>query len=205
MEIRTFGPRGGRSPGGPLLGERVRYRFEAVPKVHVGGGKYIRRVGAQQGRRGHRCPQVCRYGYDSRGANFCVKIIDFPVSRLFVIERIKASHEGPRKVSLFYTHERTFVAKPLKGAEARDACHAFNSFAMKHHFSRSGGLGGRVAGTSFSLTPEVRGIEWLPRSPSRGRVRDAKLLHAFTSKRERARNLERRSPRGVRVAASKSR
>ena len=38
-------------------------------------------------------------------------------------------------------------------------------------------------------------MKWLPRSPSRGRVRDAKLLCALTLKRERARNLERRSPK----------
>ena len=38
-------------------------------------------------------------------------------------------------------------------------------------------------------------MKWLPRSPSRGRVRDAKILCALTLKRERARNLERRSPK----------
>ena len=38
-------------------------------------------------------------------------------------------------------------------------------------------------------------MKWLPRSPSRGRVRDAKILCALTLKRERAQNLERRSPK----------
>ena len=66
---------------------------------------------------------------------------------------------------------------------------------MKRHFSPSGGLGGRAAGAPFSLYSEGGGMKWLPRSPSRGRVRDAKILCALTLKRERARNLERRSPK----------
>ena len=66
---------------------------------------------------------------------------------------------------------------------------------MKRHFSPSGGLGGRAAGAPFSLYSEVAGMKWLPRSPSRGRVRDAKILCALTMKQERARNLERRSPK----------
>ena len=66
---------------------------------------------------------------------------------------------------------------------------------MKRHFAPSGGLGGRAAGAPFSLSSEGGGMKWLPRSPSRGRVRDAKILCALTLKRERARNLERRSPK----------
>ena len=109
--------------------------------MHVGGIKYLRRIGWKHARRGARRPQVCRYDYDSRGASFCVKNTDFPVSRLFVTEPLKASHEGPRKVSLFYTHERSFVANALKGVEARDACHAFNVFSMKRGFSFAGSFG----------------------------------------------------------------
>ena len=109
--------------------------------MHVEGDKYVRREGAQQGRRGHRRPRVCRYGYDSRGANFCVKNTDFPVSRLFVTEPLKASHEGPRTVSLFYIHERTFVAKQLKGEDARDVCDAFTSFLRTHDFLPTGPSG----------------------------------------------------------------
>ena len=123
-----FWASGGRSPGGPLLGERE-YDPDSreSQKCTSEAINIIRREGAQEGRRGHRRPRVCRYGYDSRGANFCVKIIDFPVSRLFVTEPLKASHEGPRTVPLFYTHERTFVAKQLKGVDARDVCDAFTS------------------------------------------------------------------------------
>ena len=133
---------GGAFPGRPSpRRERVRSRFEGVSKVHVGGDKYIRREGAQQGRRGHRRPRVCRYGYDSRGANFFVKIIAFLVSRLFVTEPLKASHEGPRKVPLLYTRERSFVAKQLKGVDARDVCDAFTSFLRTHDFPPSGPSG----------------------------------------------------------------
>lgn len=78
---------------------------------------------------------------------------------------------------------------------ARDACHAVMRNPMKRHFPLSGGLGGRAAGAPFSFDSEVAGMKGLPRSPSRGRVRDAKLLGALTWKRERARNLERRSPK----------
>ena len=95
----------------------------------------------QNGRRGHRRPRVSRYGYDSRGASFFVKLIDFQVSRLFVTEPLKASHEGPRKVALLYTHERTFVAKTLKGEDARDVCDAFTSFLRRHGFPPSGPSG----------------------------------------------------------------
>ena len=50
---------------------------------------------------------------------------------------------------------RPFVENLLKGVEPRDACHAFNAFATKRHFSRSGGLAGRPAGASFSFAPAV--------------------------------------------------
>ena len=78
---------------------------------------------------------------------------------------------------------------------ARDACHALTRNPMKRHFSPSGGLGGRAAGAPFSLYSEGGGMKWLPRSPSRGRVRDAKILCALITKRDRARILERRSPK----------
>ena len=126
---------------------------------------------------GHRRPRVCRYGYDSRGAKFCVKIIDFPVSRLFVTELIKASHEGPRKVSLFYTHERTFLAKQLKGVDARDVCDAFTSFLRTQDFPPSG-----PSGEASRARPPHRKRLGAFAEPLWGRVRDALFFHAFNRK-----------------------
>ena len=123
--------------------------------MHLGGIKYIEELPSGSGPGGLGRPRVCRVGYESRGADFCAKNIDFPVSCLFVTEQLVLSHGDVENCPFSYTRERSFVEKQLKGVEARDAWHAFNCFTMKHHFSRSGGLGGRPAGASFSFAPAV--------------------------------------------------
>ena len=144
------------------------------------------------GKRSRRASVPCRSppGIAFLEKPFCSEKVCFSHFRRFRRRTIKGLPSGTLKIAFFCTRERSFVEKPLQGRDARDACQAFNGFAMKHLFSLAGPSG--EASRARCCRGQLLGIG--PRGASlRSRARRSLLPRVLYKQKRGPRRLRRKA------------